>query len=92
MVFDDFWANLRAKSELILLDFLWKIMDLKYLDLELEAHTWWFCSTHVYYKTTKYELPTPSLSTSNPLFSTKNPQNRRELFPQNPSKAVLVAL
>ena len=47
-------------------DFWWKIMDLKYLDLELEAHTWWFCSTHEYYKTTKYELltPTPSASSS----------------------------
>ena len=26
---------------------------------ELEAHIWWFCSTHEYYKTTKYEPPTP---------------------------------
>ena len=29
---------------------------MKHLDLELEAHTWWFYSTHVHYKTTKYEL------------------------------------
>ena len=27
---------------------------------ELGAHIWWFCSTIKYFKTTKYEHPTPS--------------------------------
>ena len=27
---------------------------------ELEVHIWWFCSTIEYFKTTEYELPTPS--------------------------------
>ena len=33
---------------------------MEHLELELEAHSWWFCSTHEYCKTTKYELQTPS--------------------------------
>ena len=33
-----------------------------HLELDYEANIWWFCSTHEYYKTTKYELPTPTLS------------------------------
>ena len=33
---------------------------MEHLELELEAHIWWFCSTHEYCKTTKYERPTPS--------------------------------
>ena len=32
---------------------------MEHLELELEADIWWFCSTHEYYKTTKYELRTP---------------------------------
>ena len=35
---------------------------MEHLELELEADIWWFCSTQEYYKTTKYELPTPTLS------------------------------
>ena len=27
---------------------------------ELEAHTWWFCSTYEYIKSCEYELLTPS--------------------------------
>ena len=30
--------------------------------MELEADIWWFCCTHEYNKTTKYQLPTPTLS------------------------------
>ena len=30
--------------------------------MEFEAETWWFYSTHEYYKTTKFQLQTPSLS------------------------------
>ena len=30
--------------------------------MEFEAETWWFWSTHEYYKTTKFQLQTPSLS------------------------------
>ena len=33
-----------------------------HLELELEVYIWWFYSTHVYYKTTNYELLTPTLS------------------------------
>ena len=40
-----------------------------HLELELEAHIWWFCSTHEYCKTAKYELPTPSLSPSSSITS-----------------------
>ena len=37
---------------------------MEHLELDYEADIWWFCSTslHEYYKTTKYELPTPTLS------------------------------
>ena len=31
-------------------------------ELELEAHIWWFCSTHGYYKTTKYQLSSSTLT------------------------------
>ena len=31
--------------------------------MEFEAETWWFQSTHEYYKTTKFQLQTPSPST-----------------------------
>ena len=30
--------------------------------MEFEAETWWFCSTHEGYKTTKFQLQTPSRS------------------------------
>ena len=33
-----------------------------YLEMEFEAETWWFCSTHEYSKTTKFQLQTPSLN------------------------------
>ena len=32
------------------------------LELELEAHIWWFRSTHGYYKTTKYQLSSSTLT------------------------------
>ena len=32
--------------------------------VELKAHIWWFCSTHEYFETTKYELSTPTMSES----------------------------
>ena len=35
---------------------------LEHLELEYEADIWWFCSTHEYYKTTKYELQSPTLT------------------------------
>ena len=35
---------------------------MEHLEFEFEAHIWWFCSTREYYKTTKYELRTPTLS------------------------------
>ena len=41
---------------------------MEHLDLELEADLWWFQSTHEYYKTTKYELPTPTLSVPSRIF------------------------
>ena len=31
-------------------------------ELELEAHIWWCCSTHGYYKTTKYQLCSSTLT------------------------------
>ena len=31
-------------------------------ELELEADIWWFCSTHGYYKTTKYQLSSLTLT------------------------------
>ena len=30
--------------------------------MDFEAETWWVWSTHEYYKTTKFQLQTPSLS------------------------------
>ena len=33
-----------------------------HFQMELEVHTWWFCSTIEYYKTTEYELLTPPRS------------------------------
>ena len=38
--------------------------------MEFEAETWWFCSTHEGYKTTKFQLqtPSPSAPTGNPFF------------------------
>ena len=41
---------------------------MEHLELELEAHIWWFCSTHEYCKTPKHELPTPSLSAPSRIF------------------------
>ena len=41
---------------------------MEHLELELEAHIWWFCSTHEYFETTKYQLPTPSLSAPSRIF------------------------
>ena len=38
--------------------------------MELEAETWWFCSTHEYSKTTKFQLQTPSLNTPTKFFIT----------------------
>ena len=35
---------------------------MEHLELDYEADIWWFCSTHGYYKTTKYELHSPTLS------------------------------
>ena len=32
------------------------------IEKEFEAYIWWFCSTIEYFKTAKYELPTPSQS------------------------------
>ena len=44
--------------------------QLEHLEMEFEAETWWFWSTHEGYKTTKFQLQTPSLSvpTGNPFF------------------------
>ena len=43
---------------------------LEHLEMEFEAETWWFCSTHGGYKTTKFQLQTPSRSapTENPFY------------------------
>ena len=38
--------------------------QLEHLEMEFEAETSWFCSPHEYYKTTKFQLQTPSLSAS----------------------------
>ena len=35
---------------------------MEHLELELEVHIWWFCSTHEYCKITKYQLHSPTLS------------------------------
>ena len=56
-----------------------KKMDfqLEHLEMEFEAETWWFCSTHEGYKTTKFQLQTPSLSApiGNPFYPTKKYYN-----------------
>ena len=45
--------------------------QLEHLEMEFEAETWWFCSPHEYYKTTNFQLQTPSLNapTGNSFFS-----------------------
>ena len=45
-----------------------RVCWMEHLELELEAHSWWFCSTHEYYKTTKYELLTRTLSASSSMY------------------------
>ena len=47
--------------------------QLEHLEMEFEAETWWFCSTHEGYKTTKFQLQTPSRSapTGNPFYPKK---------------------
>ena len=44
--------------------------QLEHLEMEFEAETWWFCSTHEGYKPTKFQLQTPSLSAPT---GTRNP-------------------
>ena len=38
--------------------------EFDHLEMEFGAETWWFWSTHEYYKITKYEFQTPTLSGS----------------------------
>ena len=38
--------------------------QLEHLEMEFTAETWWLCSPHEYYKTTKFQLQAPSLSGS----------------------------
>ena len=41
-----------------------RVCWMEHLELEFEAHIWWFCSAHEYCKTTKYDLRAPTLSAS----------------------------
>ena len=43
--------------------------QLDHLEMEFGAETWWFCSPHEYYKTTEFQLQTPSsVATGNSIF------------------------